>query len=306
MKYAIYRAVTLESISEVPISWSVWDLARLQRFDHSRLARDGDEGARQGTRQPDFFVTFSDLDSDASTYDYTVDTTAMPPVALTAVTADRYTLAQKQGFVRARRDLLIEEAILVSNYDRFISDADLGTYATYISSLRGISATEPDPDNLVWPTLGALTGASDRVLTRQYRRGDILDTVGFNGGVPTGGIIETATNVNGLYIRFADGGQICRARILPGYFSNQRLVTSWTFPASFHALNSYSFVATFSTRNNVNAADGIADTNIRQCEIISYGRSTTVIDIQVLSPTYAFVAGDDVWLDILAIGRWAA
>ncbi len=226
-------------------------------------------------------------------------------MALTPVTVDRYTLAQKQGFVRERRELLIAEAVRASHFDRFISDTDLATFATYISALRGISDSEANPDGVVWPTLGAIAGASDRVLTRQYKRSNILSAVGFAGSVPSGGIIETETNINGLAMRFADGGQICRARILPGYFSNQRLVTSWTFPAAFYAAASYSFLATFSARNNANAADGIADTAIRQCEVISFGRTTTSIDIQVMSPTYSFVSGDDVWLDITAIGRWA-
>jgi hypothetical protein len=250
-------------------------------------------------------AAFADLDSDASTYDYTVDTTATPPVALTPVTVDRYTLAQKQGFVRERRELLIAEAVRASHFDRYISDADLATFASYISALRGISDSEANPDGVVWPTLGAIAGAADRVLTRQYRRDNILSAVGFSGSVPTGGIIETETNINGLAMRFADGGQICRARILPGYFSNQRLVTSWTFPAAFYSAASYSFLATFSARNNANAADGIADIAIRQCEVISFGRTTTSIDIQVMSPTYSFVSGDDVWLDITAIGRWS-
>jgi hypothetical protein len=262
--------------------------------------------ANEATIQIPESAAFSDLDSDASTYDYTVDTTATPPVALTAVTADRYTLAQKQGFVRERREILISEAVRASQFDRFISDTDLSTFATYISALRGISDTETNPDAVVWPNLGAISGASDRVLTRQYRRGNILASVGLSGNVPTGGIIETGSNINGLYMRFADGGQICRARITPAYFSNQRLVTSWTFPAEFFNLATWSFQATFSTHNNTNANAGLADTVIRQCEIMSRTRASTSVEIHVMSPTYSFVAGEFVWLDISAIGRWAA
>jgi hypothetical protein len=84
------------------------------------------------------------------------------------------------------------------------------------------------------------------------------------------------------------------------------MATTWTFPAAFHSISSWSFHATFSTHNNSNVADGLADTVIRECEVMSRGRSTTSVDIHVLSPTYSFVVGDYVWLDISATGRWAA
>ncbi len=251
---------------------------------------------------------FLDLDNDTNTYDYTVDARgapdAPPPVAMVAVSAARYTLEQKQERVRRQRDILIESALTASGYDRFISDTDLGTYSTYISGLRSISDTEASPDSVVFPTLGAIAGASDRVYQRRYWRTNVIGSVGQTSGIPTGELFETATNANGLYYRTTDGFQVCRARIVPGYFNATRLATSWTFPAAFHSLSSYSFGATFSTHNNSNAAAGLADTVIRQCQVMSRGRSTTSIDIHVLSPTYSFVSGDVVWLDIWAIGRW--
>jgi len=42
---------------------------------------------------------------------------------------------------------------------------------------------------------------------------DILGTVSQTGGVATGAIIETGTNANGTYTRWADGTQICRGVI---------------------------------------------------------------------------------------------
>lgn len=252
---------------------------------------------------------FSDLDGDASTYEYTVDTRgapdAPPPVNLNPVTVDRYNLEEKQSQVKNRRDLLLLEALQFIAGDRRMTEADLGTITTYFNSLRAIPDAPASPDTVVFPTLGALANnASENLLTRSYRKGNILAAVALASGVPTGGIIETGTNVNGLYMRFADGGQICRARITPGFFNSTRLATTWTFPAAFHSLSSFSFGATFSTHNNSNAVDGLADTVIRQCEVMSRERSTTAIGIHVLSPTYSFVSGDFVWLDIWAIGRW--
>lgn len=43
----------------------------------------------------------------------------------------------------------------------------------------------------------------------QFGRGNILGTVSQSGGVPTGAIIERGENANGVYIRWADGTQIC-------------------------------------------------------------------------------------------------
>ncbi len=42
-----------------------------------------------------------------------------------------------------------------------------------------------------------------------YRRANILGTVGQTGGVPTGAVIESGSNANGQFVRFADGLQIC-------------------------------------------------------------------------------------------------
>lgn len=42
-----------------------------------------------------------------------------------------------------------------------------------------------------------------------YRKSNIVGQVGQTGGVPTGAIIETGTNGNGTYVRYADGTQLC-------------------------------------------------------------------------------------------------
>ena len=42
-----------------------------------------------------------------------------------------------------------------------------------------------------------------------YHHGNIVGPVGQAGGVPNGAVIQQGSNVNGSYIRFADGTQIC-------------------------------------------------------------------------------------------------
>lgn len=247
---------------------------------------------------------------DTNTISYTVDArgapNAPPPVSLTPVTVARRTLEQRQAIYRARRDDLLNVALPYANFGRSFTDTEFNNWLTYVKDLRDLSDTPANPEGVVFPTRPSLTGtAGEAVWTRLYRRNNILSTVGLASGVPTGGLIETGSNVNGLYMRFADGGQLCRARIVPGYFSAARLVTSWTFPAAFFGLATYSFHATFSTRDNTNTVAGLPELDIEECTIISQNRSATSIDIHVMSPTYTFVTGDDVWLDLIAFGRWA-
>lgn len=249
---------------------------------------------------------FTDQDSDTDTNDFTVNPTLTPPVSLTAVSVARFTLEQRQAFHRAKRDSLLSTALPYANFGRSFTDTEFNNWLTYVKDLRDLSDTPANPEGVTFPTRPSLTGtAGEAVWTRLYRRNNILSTVGLSSGVPTGGLIETGSNANGLYMRFADGGQLCRARIVPSYFSAARLVTSWTFPAAFFGLATYSFVATFSNRDNTNTVAGLPELDIEECTIISQDRSATAIDIHVMSPTYTFVTGDTVWLDVIAFGRWA-
>lgn len=72
-------------------------------------------------------------------------------------------------------------------------------------------------------------------------RGLAVGTVSQSGGVPTGAIIERGSNVNGEYVRFADGTQICQITktdvsvkidaALHGGFRSAGL--TWTYPIDF-------------------------------------------------------------------------
>lgn len=74
-------------------------------------------------------------------------------------------------------------------------------------------------------------------------RANLLGTVSQSGGVPTGAVIEAGSNANGIYVRFADGSQICQGVELTGAVlstaSGSLFVgnadTAWTFPAVFSA-----------------------------------------------------------------------
>lgn len=79
-----------------------------------------------------------------------------------------------------------------------------------------------------------------------------LGTVSESGGVPTGSIIESGSNANGNYIKYADGTMICSRFIdrlniptigcttsystlgLSGYISSSAI--NWTFPQEFSSV----------------------------------------------------------------------
>lgn len=42
----------------------------------------------------------------------------------------------------------------------------------------------------------------------------LVGTVSQSGGVPTGAVVESGSNANGAYVRFADGTQICAGAVV--------------------------------------------------------------------------------------------
>jgi hypothetical protein len=72
-----------------------------------------------------------------------------------------------------------------------------------------------------------------------FDNASVLGTVSQTGGLPTGALIERASNANGDYVRWADGTQICvsptfTADVTTTAGSGFRSATqTWTFPAAF-------------------------------------------------------------------------
>lgn len=87
-------------------------------------------------------------------------------------------------------------------------------------------------DDLLDGTLTLTSINSTNILrggSQVYSRNNILGTVTQSGGVPTGAIVESGSNANGRFVRFADGTQICRHRLAASTSAN----TTWTFPVAF-------------------------------------------------------------------------
>ena len=126
-----------------------------------------------------------------------------------------------------------------------------------------------------------------------YTQNSILGTVSQSGGVPTGAIIERGGNSNGIYIRFADGTQICMVQ-----FSGTTAVTTasgssfvsfeqgWTFPAAF--ASDYISVS--------GCVVGTGACTLRQ--------STTLTTTALTFKLHSSVSGTFNFPRVFAIGRW--
>lgn len=67
-----------------------------------------------------------------------------------------------------------------------------------------------------------------------YRQGNVTGTVSQVAGVPTGAIIESGSNSNGRFIKYADGTLICTHLVSVGAWSaNASTFATWTYPTPF-------------------------------------------------------------------------
>ena len=118
---------------------------------------------------------------------------------------------------------------------------------------------------------------------RVYSSANVVGSVGQVAGVPSGAVIETASNGNGQYIRYADGTQHC--------FHSRSLFVSgpaiWNFPAEF-AEPPKVFGVAQQTTQALSFANEIAPT-------------TTRAEVSLRSTTNGRAGGT---VDLMAIGRW--
>lgn len=113
---------------------------------------------------------------------------------------------------------------------------------------------------------------------------NLVGTVSESGGIPTGAIVERGNNVNGEYVRFADGTQICTA--FQSFLASAD--TTWTYPAAF----GNAAVRVILQYEDANRGVGVP------CVL---SRTTTVAVLAVLT---SVGARRDSAGYVIAIGRW--
>lgn len=87
-----------------------------------------------------------------------------------------------------------------------------------------------------------------------------VGTIKLVNGVPTGSIIESGSNSNGTYIKFADGTMICSvaktdnsidittASTIHGYISTGQ---TWIYPVAFQTVQSVHFQPIYDSSNSI-------------------------------------------------------
>ena len=133
-----------------------------------------------------------------------------------------------------------------------------------------------------------------------YKKRNVIGPVGQSGGVPTGSMIESGSNANGTYVKFADGTMICLVtRTFPektlSPYSLYRLgsdegASSWNWPAAFTATPSMSYGQVSSYSYGIKVAGEYVAAN-------AYGNFH-------LSNVWNSNLATDTTLCIVAIGRW--
>ena len=127
-----------------------------------------------------------------------------------------------------------------------------------------------------------------------FHTGNILGTVSQSGGVPTGAIIESGSNVNGRYVKYADGTLICIGMdvapalpvtsIIGDFFRSGG--TSHTLPATF-SIGTYEIVSGTSGGGLVR---------------LSAASGTSFFSTTIYKEQYTMTVG--VEFSYIAIGKW--
>jgi hypothetical protein len=126
-----------------------------------------------------------------------------------------------------------------------------------------------------------------------YHTGNILGTVSQSGGVPTGAIIESGSNANGEYVKYADGTLICVSGLYPAT-ETLGVCPNWVYPSSFVVAPTVSGASV--TRANTNG-DGANAVQYGAAGVDGVGTTSTKV-IHGSTAQKAFKSRN------VAIGRW--
>lgn len=131
---------------------------------------------------------------------------------------------------------------------------------------------------------------------RMLTTNGMVGTVAQSGGVPMGAVIESGSNANGYYVRFADGTQICRRTIAVDVQASG--VQVFPFPASFVG-GREDISASFSHRT------GAPNPALRWPNLRATAHTTTAWAIALeIAGTSSTPQSDAESMTVSAFGRW--
>lgn len=176
--------------------------------------------------------------------------------------------------------------------DRLPYFSGAGTLALATLTAHGRSLLSDANVAAFWSTIGATSPAD-----KAYRQGNIIGTVAYSGGDPSGAIIERGANANGDYVRFADGTQIV---------SGTPTVSSTDIAAAGTYTLPLNFAAAFAAGPNMSASLGFAAANtpsVLRVTRWSIGRfpSATAGELFI---TATDALSTSVTCQFIAFGRW--
>lgn len=126
------------------------------------------------------------------------------------------------------------------------------------------------------------------------------EIVGVLSAAGNGRIVESGTNANGYFVKFADGTMICATSslVMPATAINTGNQVVWNFPAVFSNL-----MGVFVTPvGQYNGGGGQQDTGAMVANGLYMTRSAS--NVILISHAYRYAISTGVSLQALAIGRW--
>ena len=160
-----------------------------------------------------------------------------------SVTSNDFNNAANNGFYKNENsiDSINYPDVIASNRSpvTVLNAAYSGTYGWQLAAKTSGSSAEPTSSIGLALRTKINGGYSNWV--EIYHTGNLLGTVTESAGVPTGAVIETGSNTNGRYTKFADGTMICVKTNFSITATASSVVSStWTFPLGFAAQPSVS------------------------------------------------------------------
>lgn len=185
----------------------------------------------------------------------------------------------------------------VQGYQRDLAIVAGGIIQQWGSTLAGLGTVSTE--NVVPVAKGGTGGTTSSVARANLGLGTaavaaLVGAVSQAGGVPTGAVMQYGSNANGAFIRFADGTQICTAKLSMTlgvtlgptnglYFQSM----SWTFPAQFIAPP---------TAKCSPLSDGVI--------VLGLSGPTTTTTYSPGAASLTSIASRAFVVDLIAIGRW--
>ena len=220
-------------------------------------------------------------------------TTGNAPPTLPTTSNAYWQLLARQGIDGAGtvNSVVAGTGIDVDNTDPTAPEVSLADMANATVKGRNTTGTGA-PEDLTMAQLLTLLKVAGA-----FAKDNVLGTVSQSGGVPTGAVIESGSNANGNYIRFADGTQIVWGGAGDGVMTADNAVGSGYQGAS---LSSRTFPAAFSVAPFVSTFPLFFDSSPGRAWITVGSRTTTTVSLIA----HAFTTGSQVFGTYIAIGRW--